>query len=76
MSAAETRLHETIADIAYVAGSVGYYSGDSRADIHGFIIWALEFEKLRAVDDKGNETYNGTDYMSAIELFALERIRA
>ena len=34
------KLYQTIADIAYLAGQKNIYSGDSRADISAFILWA------------------------------------
>jgi hypothetical protein len=37
------KLLETVAGIAFIAGSCNYYSGDSRADIFAFIWWAEEF---------------------------------
>ncbi len=64
---------EAVADIAYQAGVARYYSGDSRADIAQFIAWAQEFEKLLVYDKDGNETYNGKDYMTAIEEFTLAK---
>ena len=69
-----TRLHETIADIAYIAGVYRHSSTDSRADMHSYVSWAHEFELLRVVDAGGNETYNGTDYMSAVEAFAENKL--
>ena len=64
------RMQETIADIAYIAGQQGHYSGDSRADIHAYILWANEFEQDRWLDESGNESYNGQDYMTAVQVFA------
>jgi hypothetical protein len=63
------RIQEAVADIAYIAGGRGYYSGDSRQDIADFIKWAEEFERLYKLDALGNETYNGKDYMTAVEEF-------
>lgn len=51
------KLFETIADIAYIAGVEGYYSGDSRADISDFIWWAKEFEKLHFDTNWGDKNY-------------------
>jgi hypothetical protein len=67
-------LQETIADIAYQAGVMHFYSGDSRADVRLFITWAEEFEKLRAEDADGNPVYNGQDYMTAIEEFTTAKL--
>jgi len=58
------KLLETIADIAYLAGTKGYYSGDSRADINDFIWWAKEFEKLHRHTD-----WNEKNYMLEIEAY-------
>lgn len=38
------RLHETIADLAYYAGQVSHFTGDSREDIQQIIKWAHEFD--------------------------------
>lgn len=62
-------LHESIADIAHIAGSNKYYSGDSRKDINDFIAWAKEFEKL----NKGRD-WDEDDYISVIESFTLDKI--
>lgn len=70
----EDRLLETVGDIAYVAGVRGFHSGDSRADMALMIAWAREFETKRVVDGDGNETYNGDDYMTAVETFAGEKL--
>ena len=60
-----TKLLETLADMAYLAGSHHYYSGDSRADISELIRWANEFERLHRHTDWADE-----DYMLAVEAFA------
>lgn len=65
----DNKLLETTADIAYLAGSAGYYSGDSRADIADFIWWAEEFEKIHSCTDWGEE-----DYMLAIEAYVEDRL--
>ena len=64
-----TKLLETLADIAYMAGCHHYYSGDSRADIADFIQWANEFERLHRHTDWADE-----DYMLAVEKFAMGKI--
>jgi hypothetical protein len=66
------RLLEAVADIAFIAGANHYHSGDSRQDTDLFIKGAFEFEKKRKVDEKRNETYDGEDYMTAIERFAYD----
>ncbi|MBN8705274.1 MAG: hypothetical protein J0L62_05325 [Bacteroidetes bacterium] len=66
----DNKLHETIADIAYIAGHKKYYSGDSRADMIEIISWATEFEKIH----KGNVWYE-QDYMIEIEKYADQKIR-
>lgn len=68
------RLMETIADIAYLAGSMKHFTGDSRKDVADFILWAKEFEALRKVSSLGCESYNGENYMTAIEKFALNKL--
>ena len=57
--------HETLADIAYIAGYHQYYSGDSRMDMSEIIAWAHEFETMHQ-DTDGDEE----DYMLAVEAFA------
>jgi len=61
-------LLETVADIAYMAGAARYYTGDSRQDIQTFITWAQEFEAGVQIGD-GEPSYEGLEYMSAIERF-------
>lgn len=63
------KLLETVADIAFIAGSSNYYSGDSRADISTFIWWAEEFEQSHV-----NTDWHDEDYMLAIEEFTIGRI--
>jgi len=62
-------MHETIADISYIAGHRRYYSGDSRMDMSNFIFWAKEFEKMNQ-----NEVWEERDYMLEIEAFANKKI--
>ena len=69
------RFLETVADIAYQAGVIQFYSGDSRADATMFINWAREFEKSRVWSD-GKESYFGKTYMDAIEEFTEAKLRA
>ena len=63
----ETRLLETVADIAHLAGSMDHYSGDSRTDIAQYIAWAREFEQQFAGKPED-------EYMEAVELFAKAKI--
>jgi len=63
------KLHETIADIAYIAGYRRYNSGDSRLDMSDFIYWATEFEKVNKITEWGEH-----DYMIEIEEFANNKI--
>jgi hypothetical protein len=51
------KLLEATADIAYIAGVKGYYSGNSRADINNFIYWAEQFEKQNKKTDWDSESY-------------------
>lgn len=59
------KLLETVADIAYIAGQKGHYSGDSRADIVIFIWWAEQFERIHE-----HTNWDEENYMLAIEAFA------
>jgi hypothetical protein len=63
-------LLEIVADIAYVAGQFGHYSGDSRADIHSYISWAKEFAAsfTQEQEDDG-------EYMESIDAFASRKLR-
>ena len=72
--AAAVRRREAIADIAYLAGANRYHSGDSREDVQQFLRWADEFESLRRMSC-GAETYDGKNYMEAIEDFTLGKLR-
>jgi len=71
----EVRLLEAVADIAFLAGAQRYHSGDSREDVAQFIAWAREFEPRREVSDDGEETYDGEDYMTAIEEFSVSKFK-
>jgi hypothetical protein len=70
-------LHETIADISYIAGTHGYYSGNSRTDMQDFILLAKQFEKFHADNETDwNDLKPGDlDYMEAIEKFTKENLR-
>lgn len=68
-------LMEAVADIAMVAGGDGYYGGDSRADISNMIMWAVEFEAKRKTDEHGETTYDGLNYMEAIEQFTQTKLQ-
>ena len=63
------KLHESIADIAYIAGYRRYYSGDSRIDMSEIIAWAKEFEKMNQ-----NAIWEERNYMTEIEEFANRKI--
>ncbi len=60
-------LLEAVADIAFIAGEKGFYSGDSRQDIQIFIDLALEFEKRNGGVEWGVED---RDYIEEIGDFA------
>lgn len=64
------KLLEAVADIAYIAGQRGFFSGDSRQDIAEFIRWANEFETLNEETD-----WDETDYEDAIEAFTENKLR-
>jgi hypothetical protein len=66
----DNKLFESIADIAFIAGQKGFFSGDSRADINEFIRWAKEFE------DMHEETnWDEVDYKDTVEAFAVTKLR-
>ena len=61
------KLLEAVADIAYIFGSQGYFSGDSRADIAEIILLAIKFEKSHE-----NENWDtASDYIETITNYAL-----
>lgn len=62
-------LLETLSDIAYIAGSRNYFSGDSRLDISEFISWAKEFENINTHTDWDKE-----DYILAVTAFAENKL--
>jgi len=64
------KLFEAIADIAFIAGQKGFFSGDSRTDIAEFITWAKEFE---GVHEETN--WDEIDYQEAIEAFTGHKLR-
>lgn len=66
----DNRLLEALADIAYLAGQKGFFSGDSRNDIAEFIVWAKEFEEVHDETD-----WDEVDYMDTIEAFTLNKLR-
>lgn len=57
-------LIDAIADIAFYAGSIKYYSGDSRADIYHFINLAEEFAKLHHKTD-----WEEIEYIDTIDAY-------
>jgi hypothetical protein len=68
-------IQETIADIAYLAGRYGYYSGDSRADMQTFTDLAYRFEKkYRGIDWNELVDEKHPDYMEAVEAFAIKEL--
>jgi len=76
--APDTRLLETVADIAWLAGRVRHHRGDSREDVQTYVSWAREFEAGRTILPDGTEHYPGNsgqhDYMSAISDFATAKL--
>lgn len=66
----ENKLFESIADIAFIAGQKGFFSGDSRADISEFINWAKEFEAIHE-----DTNWDETDYKDTVEAFAGTKLR-
>lgn len=66
----DNRLFEALADIAYLAGQKGFFSGNSRNDIAEFIVWAKEFEEIHDETD-----WDEVDYMDTIEAFTLNKLR-
>ena len=62
------KLLETVADIAYIFGELGYFSGDSRNDIQEIIFLAKEFEK------SSPDWYNN-DYILEVSEFAYSKIK-
>lgn len=66
----EYKLFEAIADIAFMAGQKGFFSGDSRNDIAVFIDWAKEFENVHE-----DTNWDETDYQEAIEAFTGSKLR-
>ena len=66
----DNKLLEALADIAYLAGQKGFFSGDSRNDINEFITWAKEFE---AVHEDTN--WDEVDYLTSIEAFTNNKLR-
>ncbi|MXN92699.1 hypothetical protein GR160_15830 [Flavobacterium sp. Sd200] len=66
----DNRLFEALADIAYLAGQKGFFSGNSRNDIAEFIVWAKEFEAIHDETD-----WDEIDYIDTIEAFTLNKLR-
>lgn len=64
----DERLIETVADIAYIFGSQGYFSGDSRADIQEVIYLAKEFEKQ-------NSDWEKVDYLNLIHDYSYSKLQ-
>ena len=64
------KLFEAIADIAFLAGQKGFFSGDSRQDIAEFIRWAQEFETIHE-----DTNWDEVDYITAMEAFTENKLR-
>ncbi len=69
MKGSNRKLLDAVADIAYIVGTKGYYSGDSRADINEIIWWAEQFEKLH-----NNTDWGTNDYIIAIEDYTNQKL--
>ena len=69
------KTQETIADIAYMAGTHHYYSGDSRADMQTFIRLANTFEEEHKDVDWNSEDNDAPDYITSVEEFFNENVR-
>lgn len=65
------KLLETVADIAYTAGEVGYFSGDSRADISEFIHWAKMFQ-----EEHKRTNWDEVDYLLTVQEFVEDKLKA
>ena len=61
------KLLETVADIAYIFGEKGYFTGDSRADIQEIIFLAKKFENL-------NHDWNTDDYLIEVNKFSYSKL--
>lgn len=72
MSDSAYALCEAVADIAFIAGQKGYYSGNSRADISQFIHWAEEFEMKYIAARWGED--GDPDYIDAVTAFVEEKL--
>lgn len=64
------KMLEIIADIAYMAGEMKFYSGDSRADVSELIYWASEFEKRNS-----KTNWDEVNYILSIQKFAEEKMK-
>lgn len=67
----KTKIFETIADIAYIAGYHKYSSSDSRLDATLFFEWASEFETIHKRTD-----WEQADYILLVEEFTEDKIKA
>lgn len=65
-------LMETVADIAYYAGEIGFYGGNSRKDMQDFIQWTKDFQ-----DQYKDVDWNTTDlsYMLEVDKFSLKKLQ-
>lgn len=66
----DNKLFEAIADIAFLAGQKGFFSGDSRCDVGEFIKWAHEFEATHE-----DTNWDEIDYCDAIEAFTNAKMK-
>ncbi len=69
------QLCEAVADIAFLAGTRNYYSGNSRKDIEDFIHWAEEFEQFWKNKEWGADDTDD-DYIDEISKFAEQKINS
>jgi len=65
------KLLETLADISYIAGETNFFSGDSRADVSNFILWAQEFQKKNS-----KTSWEEKDYRTSIENFTTLKLNS
>lgn len=65
------KLIETVAHIAYIAGTKQYYSGDCWEDIHQFIDWAEDFERICAKFPEDESR----DYLIELENYTEQMIK-
>ena len=64
------KIMEVVADISFIAGEMKYFTGNSRADVSNFILWAKQFQKNYTKTD-----WNEVDYILEIQKFAINKIQ-